>query len=125
MGQAWVYGMVVPCSSSLFCAKDGFRPFIFGFLTFCVVNLIIGHSCIRAYQRDMDRQNQKTADAGSTSPPRLWLKTVHGFTMILSFIMLFGAGVMFTIRSKSLGKCMNYNAIDDSLDELPTLIWKE
>ena len=31
LGQAYMYGMIVQISTSLYCRQDGFRPFIYGF----------------------------------------------------------------------------------------------
>merc|ERR1719282_857404 len=98
MGQRWVDGMFIQTATSLWCAKDGFRVFIFGFLVFCVVNMIVGHAAIREYQRDLARQKgietakldgvelQDIAAATQRGPggaramaaPRMWLKRLHG-----------------------------------------------
>lgn len=145
MGLAWVYGMIIQIATSLYCRNDGFRTFIFGFLTICVVNMIVGHMAIRAFQRDMARQKgsaplkddggarelEEISPAGEiateavpVAPPRYWLKWVHGITMPISFSMLLGAGIMFTIRSKSLGNCKPIYAYNDAMNEenLPALI---
>lgn len=134
-GQLWVYGIMCQISTSLYCRGDGFRPFIFAFLVILIVGQIIGHAAIRAYQRGMQMVKDDLKDQGFTEPaalatevqvaavsrrgacgiPLLRLRQIHAFFMILSFLMLFGAGVMFTKRSKDLGSCRGFVAVRDSL----------
>lgn len=152
IGQCWMYMTIVQMATSLYCRGDGFRSFIFGFLVILVLNMIIAHASIRAYQKGVQAAKLEEAYAGKggegielaqshggdgpSGLPDLsgrrvagislpCLKTIHGVTMCLSFSMLFGAGVMFTTRSKSLGKCRPMYAVRDCLDTLPTVIWVE
>merc|ERR1712032_426188 len=115
IGQTYMYGMLIQISTSLFCRADGFRTFIFMFLVILVVMMIVGHTAIRAYQRDLTQQPVKgfdvdvssarelgdlaAGDSPAIKPPRRWLKWVHAVGMIISFQQLAGAGIMFTRRS--------------------------
>lgn len=155
LGQAWMYGMIVQISTSLYCRQDGFRPFIYGFLVICVANMIIAHLTIRAFQRGVQRAKLAAVVASQSasqfepcqedqsSTPILpdgeldlanirvagvsltCLKRIHGFCMCLSYSMLFGAGVMFSTRSKQLRNCHPFVAVPNILDgPMPVLIWQ-
>merc|ERR1712100_343223 len=51
MGSAWFYGILLQSATSLYCRKDGFKWFIMLFMIILVVNMSIGHFCIRIWQR--------------------------------------------------------------------------
>ena len=53
LGQAWFYGILLQAATSLWCRKDGFKWFIMLFMIILVVNMIVGHICIRIYQRNV------------------------------------------------------------------------
>merc|ERR1712066_50645 len=89
-------------------SKDGFKPFIFGFLIILMISMILGHAAIRIYQRnkpsglasapsgytELADPKPKQEDAGATSEKRIFglahatFKKVHGVFMVLAFIML-------------------------------------
>lgn len=151
IGQCWIYGMLVQISTSTYCRADGFQWFIFGFLIICVGSMIVGHACIRAYQRGRQREELEKAEGNNNSTielssslrgndehshpvsqssrarsnciPMPWLIRLHAVFMCLSYSMLFGAGVMFSTRSKSLRNCQPFYAVPDCLDNLPTQIY--
>ena len=142
VGQAWLYGIIIQIGTSLYCQKDGFRPFIFAFLIILMVGMIIGHWAIRIYQRNTHQstsQEEKPTtqlvggvelggsletptqtlaipsikDARTIHPrskmgmPIHYFKYIHGFCFLLAYSMLFGAGIIFTVRSKSLRNCLD------------------
>ena len=101
-----------------------------------MVNMAIGHASIRIYQRHRKREDDEAtaSDLGSVTLrdgdtplistaksalvyglPLSWYRTTHAVCMALSFSMLFGAGVMFTRRSRHLRHCTNMFAPDDSV----------
>lgn len=148
-GQAWLYGVILQIGTSLYCQKDGFRPFIFGFLLILMFGVIVGHAAIRVYQRsgaetasgsdaetprsqlvggvelggNLETPGQALAhpieDVKITSPrtklglPIHYYKWIHGFCFLLAYSMLFGAGIIFSVRSKSLRNCMDIYACRD------------
>ena len=55
MGQVWMYGMIIQLYSSTYARRDGFRWFIFMFGVICYVGLIVGHTFIRKFQREIPK----------------------------------------------------------------------
>ena len=45
----------------------------------------------------------------------VYFKYIHGGCMALAYAMLFGAGVMFTRRSKDLANCVSMYSPDDAV----------
>jgi hypothetical protein len=127
-----MYGTIVQIATSLYCRADGFRSFIFAFLVILVVFMIIGHASIRVYQRGMVEQRWKAAslvqqstgqgvplvleDERALAEPLVCgvrlirFKQLHGAAMCIAYSMLFGAGIMFTVRAKQLANCQNFYA---------------
>lgn len=144
LGSMWFYGVLMQTATSLWCRKDGFKWFIFLFMMILVINMIIGHACIRIYMRNKPTPSIPCVQIGklstdSESPygeleidtaiddttatelpvlcglPLVYFKYMHGFCMCLAYAMLFGAGVMFTRRSKDLVDCVNAYSPDDAV----------
>ena len=107
------------------------------------INMIIGHACIRIFQRNKPSSPPRSAPTvmlSTESPygelesasgidtaakeeelpivyglPLVYFKYIHGFCMLLGYAMLFGAGVMFSRRSKDLADCVNAYSPDDAV----------
>ena len=120
MGQLWIYGMIIQIYTSTYVSYNGFRWFIFMFGLISYGSLIIGHSLIRKYQKNRYKKKSdkfikatelqsigNDADEFSDGTPspsqdihnepsyisdQLVLKRIHGFFMLISLIMLTGAG---------------------------------
>jgi len=133
MGSCWFYGVLMQTATSLWCRKDGFKWFIMMFMLILVVNMIVAHASIRIYQRNkkklednhvelsslaaQDKQEQQTVRPVPKvyGLPLVYYKNIHGLCMCLAYAMLFGAGVMFTRRSKDLANCIDMYSPDDAV----------
>ena len=114
LGQAWFYGILIQASTSLWCRKDGFKWFIMMFMIILILNMIVGHICIRIYQRNVQLVLQSSS-AKFCGIQLHYFKYIHGGCMAIAYVMLFGAGVMFTRRSKDLANCVSIYSPDDSV----------
>lgn len=143
LGSIWYYGVMYQSATSLWCRKDGFKWFIFAFMLILVTAMTVAHISIRIWQRNRPNSNQKSELAEVTvavDPDREdsasrtemeevkeetqvivyglklnTFKVIHGVSMSIAYAMLFGAGVMFSRRSKDLSACVNIYSPDDAV----------
>ena len=103
IGTTWVYGVLMQTATSLYVRKDGFRWFIFAFMMILVINLCIGHACMRIYQEKKAQKNRELRERSAnlalddeefegpiTDITLMRLRRTHAICMTLAYLMLFG-----------------------------------